>query len=151
MLGLPIGAFISNYMLNRKRISKRIQIIILCFIQIAIALISLLFPYLTECFDKYYAISKISIFLFTVVIGMLIGAIFPLSLNLYLGNHGKTGKTAGMIDGCDHLGGAIGAFFSGSIFLPIFGITGISTFIAALSFATALLLIVNLFHSTQYK
>ncbi len=151
MLGLPIGAFISNYILNKKRISKKIQVTILCLIQITIALISLLFPYLTELFDKYYTISKILIFLFTVGVGILIGAIFPLSLNLYLGTRGKTGKTAGIIDGYDHFGGAIGAFFSGSIFLPILGITGISTFIAALSFATALLLIVNLFYSTQYK
>lgn len=151
MLGLPIGVSISNYFLNKKRISKKTQVIILCLIQIVIGLVSLSFLLLTNCFNKYYTISKIVIFLFTAGVGTLIGSIFPLSLNLYLGKQGKTGKSAGIIDGADHLGGAIGAFFSGSIFLPLLGISGVSTFVAALSFSTALLLIVNLFHSPQYK
>ena len=80
----------------------------------------------------------------TIIIGILIGAIFPLSLLIYIGKEKTAGKSVGMISASDHIGAAIGAFFIGSIFLPVLGISNTCLLLAILPTLAATLLFLSL-------
>ena len=149
MLGLPLGAYISTRMMRKGDTKRKKGLIYLFSIQVIIAIISLAFPLFIRIFAGVTSI-KIFIFMFTVIVGMLVGSIFPAALNLYL-NEREAGKSAGIVDAFDHLGAALGAMFTGAILLPILGIAECSHLLFILALFSALLLLVNIFHPEEKK
>ena len=146
MFGLPLGAAASNRLITRKKLNHDTRIIkwIIC-IQLLVAGISLLLPRLTKLFLNAAFLNQLIIFIETMMIGFAIGLIFPLSIHVYMGKtHQKTGKTAGTVDAFDHLGAAVGAFFIGTLFLPVIGLQKVCILVALFPFITSALLFTDI-------
>jgi spermidine synthase len=145
MFGLPLGAVFSTALLTRGKFTRQSQVIaVVIFIQVALAAISFLLPHMTKVFSKVVMVHQVVIFVETVLIGFAVGLVFPLSLHLYLGKQEKTGKTAGIVDAFDHMGAAVGAFFIGTLFLPVMGVTKVCTLVALFPLITAVLLFTDM-------
>jgi len=161
MFGLPLGAHASNRMIAKLKAREQrdsrggrgseygnipvIRWIIL--VQLGIAIISISLPRVMKLFLKVSLLNQFVIFAETILIGAAIGLIFPLSIHLYLGNrHGESGRTAGIIDAFDHLGAAVGAFFIGTIFIPVIGVQKVCMLVASFPVISALLLITDIVH-----
>jgi spermidine synthase len=142
MAGLPLGAFFSRRLIGRGDDRRKAQTVILIVIQLGLALVSLLFPYLIRVFASPW--SQVLLFGLTVLTGALVGAIFPLALNLYLADGSAIGRAAGRIDAADHFGAALGALFCGALLLPLLGLRNITYLLAAFSAASALLLLISM-------
>jgi spermidine synthase len=145
MFGLPLGACTSDSILRKKETintSRIIKFIILA--QGITASIALILPIIVTFFEAYVWINQLIIFLTTMLIGFTIGFIFPLSLYLYLSKKEKVGKTAGIVNAFDHIGAAFGAFFIGSIFLPIFGINKVCLLLALLPIMSSILFLTDI-------
>lgn len=146
MFGLPLGAAASNRLITREKSNHDTRIIkwIIC-IQLLVAGISLALPRLTKLFLNVTFLNQLIIFIETIMIGFAIGLIFPLSIHIYMGKtHQKTGKTAGTVDAFDHLGAAVGAFFIGTLFLPVIGLQKVCILVALFPFITSLLLFTDI-------
>ena len=145
MSGLPLGAMVSNALLTRGKLAGQKQVIaFIIFIQVALAAISFLLPHMTGLFANVVIIHQVVIFFETVLIGFAVGLVFPLSIHLYLGNREKTGKTAGIVDAFDHMGAAVGAFFIGTLFLPVIGVAKVCGLVAFFPLVTAVLLFTDI-------
>lgn len=141
MFGLPLGAVTANSLLTRGKFTGQNQVIaFVIFIQITLAVISFLLPHITQLFAEVVIIHQVVIFVETILIGFAVGLVFPIAIHLYLGQQEKTGKTAGIVDAFDHMGAAVGAFFIGTLFLPVMGIAKICTLVALFPLITAALL-----------
>lgn len=151
MLGIPLGAAAANRLISRAAKNSRgesriIQWIIL--VQVVIAGISFMHPRIMKLFLKVSLLNQAVIFAETILIGVAIGIIFPLSLHIYLGQKPlKTGATAGLVDAFDHLGAAVGAFFIGTLFLPVIGLEKVCILVACLPLLTSVLLATDIFRS----
>jgi spermidine synthase len=146
MFGLPLGAAAANRLMSKNRLNNDKRIIRgIIFMQVLIGLISLLLPRLTKLFFSVTLLNQLFIFIVTMTIGFAIGFIFPLAIHLYLGEGvRKTGKTAGIVDAFDHLGAAVGAFFIGTLFLPVIGLQKVCVLVALFPFMTAVLLFTDI-------
>jgi spermidine synthase len=145
MFGLPLGAVTSNALLTRGKLSQQKQVIaFIIFIQVALVVISFLLPYMTKLFAKVIILHQLVIFVETVLIGFAVGLVFPLSIHLYLGKQEKTGKTAGIVDAFDHMGAAVGAFFIGTLFLPVIGVAKVCSLVAFFPLVSAVLLFTDI-------
>jgi spermidine synthase len=145
MFGLPLGAVTSNKLITREKFTHEKRIItFIIFIQVALASISFLLPHMTKLFAKVIIIHQAVIFVETVLIGFAVGLVFPLSIHLYLGKQEKTGKTAGIVDAFDHMGAAVGAFFIGTLFLPVMGVAKVCSLVAFFPLITAFLLFTDM-------
>lgn len=141
MFGLPMGALAANALMGREKLSTERKVIkVIIFIQGVIAAIAFMLPYMVTLFMRYSLLNQLVIFAETIVIGFVIGFLFPLAVSLYLGRSEKTGRTAGVIDAVDHLGAAVGAFFVGSLFLPVMGVTKVCHLLALFPLLSLLLL-----------
>jgi spermidine synthase len=144
MFGLPLGALTSNRLMKLPFFSNQNQLVILVsFIQAATAGLAFLLPHITTLFGPMVLVNQIAIFLETMVIGFLIGLVFPLAVHLYMGAEGKAGKTAGIVDGFDHFGAAVGAFFIGTLFLPVIGVEKVCRLVALFPLIAAVLLFID--------
>jgi spermidine synthase len=145
MFGLPLGAVTSNALLSRGKFAQQKRIIaFIIFIQVALAAISFLLPHMTKLFAKVVIIHQVVIFVETVLVGFAVGLVFPLSIHLYLGKQEKTGKTAGIVDAFDHMGAAVGAFFIGTLFLPVMGVAKVCSLAGLFPLITAVLLFTDM-------
>ncbi|MGD2091429.1 MAG: hypothetical protein PVH61_34975 [Candidatus Aminicenantes bacterium] len=151
MFGLPLGAVTANALLTRGKFAGQKQVIaFVIFIQIALAVISFLLPHITQLFAEVIIIHQVVIFVETILIGFAVGLVFPLAIHLYLGKQEKTGKTAGIVDAFDHMGAAVGAFFIGTLFLPVMGIDKICGLVALFPLITAALLFTDMVRSKKF-
>lgn len=141
MFGLPLGALTSASLIKRNKLTETIGIIkLFVLIQAVIAAIAFLFPYMVKLFITFGLLNQIFIFTETILVGYAVGLIFPLSVRLYLGTSERTGRAAGIIDAFDHMGAAVGAFFIGSLFLPVMGIEKICRLLALFPLLSSMLL-----------
>ncbi|MCP4220766.1 MAG: hypothetical protein GY765_39425 [bacterium] len=144
MFGLPLGAYVSGRRLaGANGRSDTWCITFMMAIQIGIACIALLLPWVTGIFGRGNVWGQLLIFAITILIGFATGLMFPLSIHLYLRKDGKTGKTAGLIDAVDHMGAAVGAFFIGSLLLPVIGIAKVCGLLAIVPSLSLLLLLTD--------
>ncbi|MCX6582280.1 MAG: hypothetical protein NT166_19075 [Candidatus Aminicenantes bacterium] len=152
MFGLPMGALASNALMNRVKLrSEREVIKVIIFIQAVIAAIAFLLPYMLRLFMRYSLLGQLVIFAETIVIGFVIGFLFPFAVSLYLGRSERTGRAAGVIDAFDHMGAALGAFFTGSLFLPVMGVTKVCHLSALFPLLSLLLLLTDFFKVERWK
>jgi spermidine synthase len=141
MFGLPLGAVTANALLTRGKFARQRQVIaFIILVQVALAVISFLLPQMTKLFAAVIIIHQVIIFVETVLIGFAVGLVFPLSIHLYLGKQEKTGKTAGVVDAFDHMGAAVGAFFIGTLFLPVMSVANVCCLVALVPLISAIFL-----------
>ena len=141
MFGLPLGALTANALLTRGKFARQRQVItLIIFIQVALAVISFLLPQMTKLFAVIIIIHQVVIFIETILIGFAVGLVFPLSIHLYLRKQERTGKTAGIVDAFDHMGAAVGAFFIGTLFLPVIGVSNACCLVALFPLISAVFL-----------
>jgi spermidine synthase len=76
--------------------------------------------------------------------GFLTGFEFPVSVRLYLSVSGDIRKAAGFIDASDHLGAALGALFTGVLFLPLGGLWLSTLAIGSLKFISLIILLMGI-------
>lgn len=142
MFGLPMGALASNALMGRGKMRGEREVIrMIILIQGVIAVIAFSLPYMVTLFMRFSLLNQLVIFAETIVIGFAIGFLFPFAVCLYLGGSEKTGRTAGVIDAFDHMGAAVGAFFIGSLFLPVMGVETVCHLLALFPLLSLLLLL----------
>jgi spermidine synthase len=148
MAGLPLGALFAGRLLRRERgISVAVQLTVLTAVQLLLTSISLLIPFFFKLSAPGGTAAGLVLLGLVAVVGCLVGAIFPLSLNLTIvanGKIGNIGHSAGVIDAADHLGAALGAVLSGAFLLPLLGLRSAGYVLAACCFVSALLLATQL-------
>lgn len=144
MFGLPVGAWVSNRMIRSGRYNPRGFVKLTMIVQLMLALIAVAMPHTSGIFSLFGPLNQMIIFLETVLIGFAIGLLFPFTVVLYLGESGKTGKTAGIVDAFDHMGAAAGALFVGSLLLPVMGVSTVCYLLALFPLASITLLAVDL-------
>ena len=111
-------------------------------IEIAITGFCLLLPLaLTAVFglQKGDLISGELIFMILVVgAGVLTGSEFPLVNEILIQEGFAAGRSAGVVDGFDHLGACLGAALTGTFLVPLLGTIQSSLFIAGLNLVSCL-------------
>jgi spermidine synthase len=114
MGGLAAGSYLAN---NRLRQIRMDQIIaLLLFLTAAFAL------YLHSTPELDLGLSKYLIPIFSFMFAVLVGAVFPAAVRDYRAK--DLGNKAGVLYGCDLLGGAFSAVLTSLLFMPVFGIIG---------------------------
>lgn len=146
MFGLPLGAYVSNRLIRGGRLGGESGVVMfLIFIQLVMGVTSLLFPSIVQLFSRFSFLNQVFIFIETVFVGFLVGLVFPLSVHLYLGKSGQTGRAAGVVDAFDHIGAAVGAFFIGSLFLPVMGVVEVCRLAALFPVLAGALMMTDVF------
>ncbi|MCI0471180.1 MAG: hypothetical protein L0Y73_05940 [Candidatus Aminicenantes bacterium] len=146
MSGLPAGAVFADFLLIKKKFKIEVRAIRLIIImQISLALLALFIGQAGKLFINRSAVDQILLFFLTVLVGFAVGMLFPLALGIYLSREKKTGRAAGLVNACDHLGAAGAALFMGALFLPLLGIFKICLLTAACLLASAILLTTDMF------
>ncbi|MCK4760698.1 MAG: hypothetical protein KAW12_00765 [Candidatus Aminicenantes bacterium] len=152
MFGLPLGAAFANFLPARKKFSSQTAVIkLMIFSQLFLAAVALLVGRLSKIPGNRGLTGQIVIFLLTILVGFIVGKIFPLSLHIILNKKEKTGGTAGKINAFDHLGAAVGALFLGTLFLPLLGAAGVCLLTAVFLLSSSLLLAAGFFAFCSQK
>jgi len=137
MAGLPLGAAISRR-LARRFPPRRLLATLLCALAATAAALGWLLP----ATGRNPLFDQIWISLFTVLIGGMVGAVFPAALAVALDLESRRpGHATGRINAADHSGAALGALLAGTMLLPILGMTGTTRLVAGINLAAALFLL----------
>ncbi len=144
MLGLALGGYTTNRFVL---MGQRNWVRILLYLETFVVIYVFSLPQLLRLFSWQFAGSEYLFTMLVVIAGMLTGLVFPIASKLHLESRLsapdsglQTHFTAGMIDSADHAGAFIGAIMTGVLFVPLLGITGACTIIAALNVASAVLI-----------
>jgi predicted membrane-bound spermidine synthase len=140
MTGLPLGAYLSKKWLRQKQPRRSRQFRWLALIQLFFLILALIFPKVLNEITRMGLIGNILLFCLVALDGILVGALFPVALNLHIQKADDPAVSAGIIDAMDHLGAAFGALLTGALLLPVLGISGTTGLIAALSALSIILL-----------
>ena len=114
MGGLAVGSYLSN---NKLRQIRMDQIIALLFLLTAAFAL-----YLHSAPELDLRLSKYLIPIFSFIFAVLVGAVFPAAVRNYRSRNLE--NKAGVLYGCDLLGGAFSAVLTSLLFMPVFGIIG---------------------------
>jgi spermidine synthase len=132
MFGMIAGAIFSNNILIRFQNSSLILLVN--------EILIVVFAFILPLFRIFY-IPLIFI------AGFLTGMEFPLACSLYSNAKNRIGLTAGIIDSADLIGACLGVILTGTIFVPLLGITKTCFVIGALNLSSVILISLNLlFH-----
>jgi len=81
---------------------------------------------------------QITTFALVAVAGILGGLVFPLAAAVALKERDTTtGRAAGAIDAADHLGGCLGALATGTVLVPVLGVSGACLVVVAIKALSA--------------
>ncbi|MFQ5957383.1 MAG: hypothetical protein ACE5KK_06400, partial [Candidatus Brocadiales bacterium] len=138
MLGLAVGGYVSNAVILKK---SRNWLRILKYIVGGVVAYSLALILFLKWFPFQYAGSEALFMVLIVIPGIITGLEFPIASRIYLEEEADSGPTAGMINSADHVGAFSGAILTGIVLVPILGIAGTCTVVAALNGASLALLI----------
>jgi len=143
MLGLPIGAGIANRLSARVTHGNpgRKAIAVIMFF---LSFLCVLVPLSGKLDISSVWISQLLFFLEIVLTGFGVGMAFPFFLRLYMSEvevEGEPGKAAGIINGYDHIGAALGAFLMGTFLVPVVGVFPSCIVLALVLVLSALLLV----------
>ncbi len=145
MVGLPFGAWISRRWLEKNKTNTdAFKLGFLAGLQILLATAALGIPVVLRLSVRGGTAGGILLLSLVVVVGFLVGAVFPLSLQLTLGTiEYNIGRSAGIVDAADHLGASVGAFFCGGLLLPLAGLRVTGYMLAGCCIASAALLVLQ--------
>jgi len=140
-IGLLVTAFMAGAAVGSSVITSRLVRIkndIACFLKIEVALIvlSILLPLIFINVSPYldrpliFFLLQIVFLVLSFLSGLLVGAQFPLASKIYLSSHrnntltdgNNISRTAGLLYGCDLLGGWISGILGGVVLLPVLGL-----------------------------
>jgi predicted membrane-bound spermidine synthase len=131
MLGLALGAWAVE---KRKPVNSAHALSVLALITGFAALVYWSFSFASAMIPSF--VVAINCGFFMVVFGGLVGAAFPLTVQV-LTNFGiETNKATGLSYSYDLLGGAIGAFLLGALLLPLWGTSNLLLLCSALCLLT---------------
>lgn len=121
MVGLVVGAILSNnYFVSSIKTKKS-----LVSVNLVLVVYSILFPfviyYLKEINDTFilFITAQILIPILAIILGFIVGIAFPIALKLYVK---KDVKNVGLLYGIDLAGACIGAYITGVLLIPVFGV-----------------------------
>lgn len=137
MAGLALGGWtMSRYLDKVENISKTLSLTLL-----ALAVISVKTPFLMSFFVRMSSglhLSQSLIFLLMVMVGGLVGAVFPLAAKILYLERPDSGRAGGTVLGADLVGAALGALLISALVFPLTGL-GVTcyvlTFLCLTSFA----------------
>jgi len=142
MFGLAIGGIFTNIVLKRKKAGLRAVFAV----HVALIVYALVLPLCMKLLSSG-PLSTLSVqksqpfFVFLVVMAGILGGVeFPLVSSVFFQHSRRTGVTAGLVDGSDHLGACLGAVLSGTIFVPIIGLAETCYIVAMASIACVVLI-----------
>lgn len=127
MAGLLIGALIMNK--KRELHSAAVLLYIECGIILCAGVLTCVLPFLT----------RILFPLFALLLGVLVGAEFPLASELYYSNLPTTAAT---VFSADLLGACLGAFLVSTVFIPLVGVLTTCGMVTGLNVVSLLSLVV---------
>ncbi len=142
-IGLLIALFMAGLAVGAQALRSRLrrwprQALVLALL--LITAFSLLLPLLTRWAGSHPGL----IFAWMLASGGLVGATFTVAVESLSASGMGSATAAGLVNGLDYLGGALGAFLSGTLLLPFLGVQGTSQAVAALALAATLLLVSDL-------
>jgi predicted membrane-bound spermidine synthase len=143
MAGLVVGAFGGGEFVNRvQRKSLVISLMLILF-----AVFCLACPvWLKRLASMPSWQIELAVFAMVAGSGVLTGMVFPLVASRHLEISGSAGESSGWTDALDHFGAAIGALITGTLLVPLLGISEGSLVLAlALSIPAILILVEILF------
>jgi len=114
MGGLAVGSYLANTKLRHIDMDR-----IIAFLLLLIAAFGL-YLYSTPKLD--FKLSEYLIPIFSFLFAVLVGAVFPAAVRDYRSRNLE--NKAGVLYGCDLLGGAFSAVLTSLLFMPVFGIVG---------------------------
>ncbi len=138
MLGLAIGSFYMNRILQTRKIRDLIQV------EFAIVAFAVVLPFilvkLNHVENKFFIFFSAHIIfpVLTIVLAILVGMEFPLSSKLFFKG---VANTAGILYSADLIGACIGAIIVSTILIPLLGILKVCIFVAALNLVSGSILI----------
>jgi len=130
MGGLAVGSYLANNKLRQIRMDLIIAILLLLTAAFG------LYLYSTPKLDL--KLSEYLIPIFSFLFAMLVGAFFPAAARAYRSRNLE--NKAGVLYGCDLLGGAFSAVLTSLLFMPVFGIVGTLAIPASLCLIALLLI-----------
>ena len=139
MAGLATGAYLMNYSIGRFAVNRHKVLLAL---EIFITGFSFSLPFVINGVFRIQEINFTSgepIFMVLVLsAGALTGSEFPLVNEILIKDGVSAGRSAGVVDGLDHLGASIGAACTGTLLVPLVGTIQSSMFIAGLNAVSCL-------------
>jgi predicted membrane-bound spermidine synthase len=75
--------------------------------------------------------------------GFLTGAEFPIGSRIYMDYASHLGRTAALVDGCDHLGACAGSMLVGVVAIPLLGLETTCVIVALMKACTAALMMMT--------
>ncbi|MFA5794030.1 MAG: spermine synthase [Candidatus Brocadiia bacterium] len=117
MVGIAAGGFVMTFYMDKIKWHFQAMIII----EIMLIIFSIVLPRLQ---DVQNGVAGQAIFLLCAgMVGIVIGAEFPLAIRLYSGRakEGNSSGAAGLLYGADLLGGWLGGMVGGVVLLPVIG------------------------------
>ncbi|HDP95567.1 MAG TPA: hypothetical protein ENN40_09440 [Candidatus Aminicenantes bacterium] len=136
MAGLPLGAAIS------RRLARRFSPhLLLSSLLCALAVVAAALERLLPAAGHHPLLDQIWISVFTILVGGLVGAVFPAALAAALAHESlRPGRATGRVNAADHSGAALGALLAGTLMLPILGMSGTNYLLAGVNLIAALYL-----------
>ncbi|MEN8154788.1 MAG: hypothetical protein ABFR75_12285, partial [Acidobacteriota bacterium] len=123
MAGLPLGAFLFFKLISLKKNSgKFIAENLSLGIILLMVILTISIPALSGTIIDSGISGELLVLLLIGLSGFLTGGIFPCSVFIINLKKKDPGRVAAVSDALDHLGGAAGALFTGTFFVPLFGI-----------------------------
>ena len=140
MLGLAAGGLAMRFLQSRMSTIFLITISDLFVLAFSVLLIPALhFLYSMDTETSHITELHFSILMFAS--GFLTGFEFPVTIKLYLSVSNDIRRSAGIIDGADHIGAALGALLTGVLFIPLAGLWLTTVAVGMLKAASFIVLI----------
>jgi spermidine synthase len=130
MVGVAVGSLVMTSLLAR--IKKDVAFFLK--IEVAMIVFSGMLPLIFLKFSPYldhtviFLLLQMVFLVLSVLSGILVGAEFPLASKIHLNtpfrrkSGGNLSRTAGLLYGCDLLGGWVGGIMGGVVLLPVLGL-----------------------------
>ncbi|MCK4777160.1 MAG: hypothetical protein KAS39_02210, partial [Actinomycetia bacterium] len=142
MAGITFGAFFANRLIEKKNISENM----LMYLQVAEALLLLLFLFILCLFPNLQNtvfLGYAAIYLLILATGILEGFEFPVALTIIKGRHLKE-NVAGRAYGSDLFGACLGGFIVSGALVPLYGFINTILILAGLSLTSVVSLYFSL-------
>ena len=124
MFGLAMGGVVATIVLKRLKTGYRALFFVLLALFVYAIILPLGIHMLASGMLSHLSLvpSQICFMVMLALGGSLTGLTFPLASHIYFEHSRHTGVTAGLVHGADHGGACLGAFLSGTVFVPIMGL-----------------------------
>jgi spermidine synthase len=142
MAGLAIG----SWSISRSSFSFRRTYEALAAIMLTLSVFAVELPAFLSSLSRSQSglSSQLFVFLLTALVGLMVGAVFPLAAKIFYREKDEAGRVGGMIYGADLFGAALGAIVVSAFIFPIAGLTFSCWIIGFLCLVSLVFLIVCL-------